>query len=249
MTTTTTKERGIPFSPAMVRALLAGRKTQTRRGVKRGQVLRILPGSDLSREERKRINAEPFDWDRNNPAHPSMEELLTCCPYGVPGDRLWVRETWYFDIDPYGPIPKEKPADRLMDNLYYRADGECCEQIPECQCYDTGPTQWRPSIHMPRWASRLTLEVVSVRVERVQDISEADAIAEGVERANGTTGRDDPAGAHWKNYSSSRRGGVDWPVFHNARTSFLSLWDSINGAGSWAANPWVWVIEFRRVQP
>lgn len=193
------KERPILFSAPMVRAILEGRKTQTRRVVKRGQVFRFCPGGDLSREERSRINASLFRWERENPAHPTMDELLAICPYGVPGGRLWVRETWR---RPHNN--RDTPITRGQ-SIQYRASSDW---------HDGFGDHWRPSIHMPRWASRLTLEVVSVRVERLLGMTEADAQDEGV------------ADPH----------------------EFSELWTNINGEGSWEKNPWVWVVEFRRVQ-
>jgi len=167
------KERPILFSGPMVRAILEGRKTQTRRIVK-PQPLRDR-------------GVMAF----NDGEHPQMR-----CPYGKPGDRLWVRETWCPDVEPY--------------TFRYKADG------------DEPLERWRPSIHIPRWASRITLEVVSVRVERLQNISEDDALAEGITLVERGTS----------------------PV-----DQFNKLWESINGPGSWEANPWVWVVEFKRIEP
>ena len=195
---TTIKERPILFSAPMVRAILDGRKTQTRRVVKRGQVFRFCPGGDLSREERSRMNASAFEWESKNPAHPTMDELLAICPYGAPGDRLWVRETWQ-DIG----------CEDRTEYIYLASveDGY-------------HPPTWRPSIHMPRAACRIVLEVVSVRVERLNEITEADAIAEG-----------------------SQCAGV--PAATTNAGAFAKLWEAINGKGSWAINPWVWVVEFK----
>lgn len=182
------KERPILFSGPMVRALLAGTKTQTRRIVKRYEVRAGMP-------------------------QPEWDSLLRLCPYGQPGDRLWVREAWA-EVRPRGiPWPATMTVYREADN---RTD------------YG-GP--WKPSIHMPRRASRLTLEITGVRVERLQDISEADALAEGiVQLKDGGFGL--PAGEH----------------YHCAdpRQSYLSLWEAINGPGSVGANPWVWVVEFKK---
>lgn len=189
----------------MVRAILEGRKTQTRRVVK-------LPSWSTQ------------DWDDFDPDEPSvicktsgcMPDLP--CPYGKPGDRLWVRETFYIDV------PDDDPS--RLDSTYYRADGECCQQIPECQCGDVGKPKWRPSIFMPRWASRITLDITNVRVERLQDISEADAQAEGMD-ALATV-------AEIKDGQP-----------HTYRTGFHILWDIINGKKyPWESNPFVWVIEF-----
>jgi hypothetical protein len=101
-------------------------------------------------------------------------------------------------------------------------------------------SQWKPSIHMPRWASRITLEVVSVRVERLQDISEEDAMSESIESWE-ERGVDD-AQDYYRDY-------VTGGHVYNAKDSFRSLWQSINGPGSWEANPWVWVVEFKRIEP
>ena len=188
------KERPILFSAPMVRALLAGTKTQTRRIIK-PQHLAFF-NQDAA--------AMLSDWN---------ERPL---PYGQPGDRLWVRETFgHFECNQHF-----KPG----CNVYYRADGNCLELEP-----------WRPSIHMPRWASRITLEITSVRVERLQEISEADAIAEGVTRL--------PGGDMWT------AGGIYDGPLHDANPcgAYRRLWESINGPDSWAANPRVWAIEFRRV--
>ena len=188
------KERPILFSAPMVRALLAGTKTQTRRIIK-PQHLAFF-NQDAA--------AMLSDWN---------ERPL---PYGQPGDRLWVRETFgHFERNQHF-----KPG----CNVYYRADGNCLELEP-----------WRPSIHMPRWASRITLEITSVRVERLQEISIEDAKAEGA------WGPDDSIVQKVADYF-----GTD--IFSaNPRKAFQMLWESINGPDSWAANPWVWAIEFRRV--
>lgn len=171
-------ERPILFSAPMVRALLAGSKTQTRRLVK-------FQGKDL----------ETFLGLKNQAA---------CCPYGQPGDRLWVRETFSDDWCEYG------------HPVQYRADGEL-----DSDMFDAG-VKWRPSIHMPRLASRITLEVTGVRVEQLQDISRGEAMAEGCPFPNMSHG-DDP------------------------RRWYADLWEQINGDGSWEANPWVWVVEFKKI--
>lgn len=174
------KNRPILFSGAMVRALLAGTKTQTRRVCK----LDVRAGMP----------------------EPELASLLRCCPYGQPGDRLWVRETWATHPD-YGGR-----------HAIYRTD-RGCEHDAE---------RWTPSIHMPRWASRITLEVTGVRVERLQNIGEGDAKAEGVQMPDGT-----PTPPEWWSY----------------RREFAHLWEQINGPGSWDANPWAWVVEFKRIEP
>lgn len=180
------KERPILFSGPMVRAILDGRKTQTRRIVKPQPTNDYVTFMPLS-SELVGVTKHGGPIDNRGWLH---------CPYGKTGDRLWVRETWCPDVEPY--------------TFRYKADGgEPLER-------------WRPSIHMPRWASRITLEVVSVRVERLQDISEEDALAEGITLVERGTS----------------------PV-----DQFNKLWESINGPGSWEANPWVWVVSFKRIEP
>ena len=202
------KERPILFSGPMVRALLAGTKTQTRRVVK--------PQPAPDQQPRTVIGSSGFVYVMDNApllSYPEVRRVRWDCPYGQPGDRLWMRESfsgpWCMEAqDGIAAAPPSKWGE--SSQIWYWADGE--------------PTHgdWtrpRPSIHMPRWASRITLEITSVRVERLQDISEADAIAEGVYT--------DPASP--------------------AYDAYAQLWDEINGPGSWAANPWVWVLELRRI--
>lgn len=244
------RERPIPFTGAMVRALLDGRKTQTRRVVKwRG----LESGLNLSFNS-LRVGRAVDIWVLESPSRTSTEWRCapTRCPYGTRGDHLWVRETFYCDNAFYPDgvgvsglwrevdgkrvaVPvEEQHAEMLAEDMYYRADGD-----PEFEGAE-GPTPWRPSIHMPRWVSRITLEITSVRVERLQDISEADAIDEGLE----WNARLDPAGpSKWRVYTAEKTG-TNCPV-----SSYQSLWESINGAESWDANPWVWVVAFKRLAP
>lgn len=197
------KERPILFSAPMVRAILAGTKTQTRRVVKP--------------QPRRVDGGVPFG-DGPAWAHAEPGSAMIRCPYGQRGDRLWVRETW---------APEQYDADATTI-----AQIEASVRMPAYAADFSGQPayKWRPSIHMPRWASRITLEVTGVRVERLQDISEADAIAEGIVRA--------PYG-WW-----SGREGSSSPT---AIGAYALLWEQINGPGSWDANPWVWVVEFRRL--
>lgn len=196
------KERPILFSGPMVRALLAGTKTQTRR------IAKPVRHPDLGN-----MYAPGALVLEHEPQH----VIDRCCPYGRPGDRLWVRETHmnWWKLDPANP---EGP--RLFSHVAaYAADG-----------YELEPGErWIPSIHMLRAASRILLEITGVRVERLQDINEMDAAAEGV--------------ATWAPGALS-------PDSLNADPSdqFRWLWSSINGPDSWSANPWVWVVEFKRVQ-
>lgn len=207
------RERPILFSGPMVRAILEGRKTQTRRPVK-PQPSAILRTS-------------PFCRSGIEDAH--GRELVL--PY-EPGDQLWVRETFQ---DLYAEGHEYRSADWETGKGYaisYPATDGIKEFIDPDDCITS---RCRPSIHMPRWASRITLGVISMRVERLQEISEPDARTEGVILHEGRGWFDkDPAD------------GGRWHV--SARAAFQTLWVNINGQSSWNANPWVWVIDFRRVE-
>lgn len=197
------KERPILFSAPMVRAILDGSKTQTRR---------VIKGA----------SGAPYTG--------ALGPNISDCKHGKPGDQIWVRETF-----------------RLFDN-----SNECaCFEYP-CGCPPTGTpvyradtlcneSKWKPSIFMPRWASRISLEITGIRVERLNDISDADAVAEGIECVGG--------GAScypWKNYGQPQ-GAPQHMHCSSPVTSFVTLWTKINGPDSWKANPWVWVIEFKRI--
>lgn len=218
------KERPILMSAPMVRAILDGRKTVTRRVMKPQPDGEPAPMEAWSRglagachdhnpcAEKVKAHADRLRG-RVFPFCGKHGMYSPTCPYGQPGDRLWVREA-------FGHFERNdtlKPG----DTIYYRADGECVELQP-----------WRPSIHMPRWASRITLEVTGVRVEKLQDISEADAIAEGIEAE----------GDEWRDYLMPHTQCCLTP-----RSSYRTLWESIHGPGSWDANPFVWVVTFRRI--
>ena len=192
-------ERPILMSGPMVRAILEGRKTQTRR------VIKVQP-------VQSKTDPAVYGWGGEDGcfyATTDTDDLV--CPYGVPGDRLWVRETWTVHFPQY-----IKDAD---EPTCYRAD------YSNKELRETLLPSWRPSIHMPRARCRLVLEVTGVRVERLQAISDADALAEGVEHLPQCVGP-----------------GIDH------RTSYVALWDSLNAKRApWASNPWVWVVEFRRL--
>ena len=210
-------EHPIIFSDEMVRAILDGRNTQTRR------VLRPQPPQIVDLEPWYNGYLGGWQWRVMGGMEPAPVND-SYCPYGTPGERLWVRETWFPLQDPNTCWKEGSKPD-----VVYRADHPQDEVTRE-DWASIGVDRWRPSIHMPRWASRITLEVTAVRVERVQGISEEDAWAEGFS---------DPDGAN--------RGYLD-----RARYWFHMLWDSINGKRpgcGWADNPWVWIVEFRRVTP
>ncbi|EAZ4936077.1 hypothetical protein [Salmonella enterica] len=219
------KERGMIFNGEMVRAILDGRKTQTRR------IMRNQPAGDTPETPvmvRKKNWA--FQWydDRYG------ESGFFPCPFGQPGDRIWVRETYQgplFDYEHMEAYLEDSSEFEKPEFCVYRADGK-----PAPEFYDADDNLhccWRPSIHMPRWASRLTLEITDVRVERLNDISQEDAQAEGME----LTG--------WRPTYSDPDSGGDYQTPYD---NFAELWESIYGEGSWQANPWVWVIEFKRIE-
>jgi len=214
------KERPILFSAPMVRALLDGTKTQTRRAL-RVQPLDVLPmeGDKAGRE-----------WVGLMTREPKPEGTVFRCKFGQPGDRLYVRETFgeVYDWCDHPEMPGA-PTERWHIEWKYRADGE-----PDRPHLEGAWTGWKPSIHMPKAASRILIEVVSVRVERLQDISEPDARAEGI-TDGGCVNCGDPEPCGCPNPSP------------DARDAYVRLWEEINGAGSWSANPWVWVVEFKRV--
>lgn len=252
------KERPILFNADMVNAILAGRKTQTRRIVKNQPnvpVTDAIPRRDYPHGPATinwywrpkfghRQSAPSAGWDFK-------------CPYGQPGDRLWVRETTEIDEDSHDIVVLAR----------YSADKE---PVLYSSCEDPGfngtvahwdyPRRSRPSIHMPRWASRITLEIVSVRVERLQDISEVDAQKEGAFFTD--YGRDcfhhgapqdvgqctAPSEHHpQRNGWAMKTTDSHEQCLSSARMAFANLWLSINGPDSWNANPWVWVVEFKQV--
>jgi hypothetical protein len=236
------KERGILFGSSMVRAILAGTKTQTRRLVNTRNVDFIGGRED--------DHNDPALWgfgDEDGCWHVLDQSAATWTGSGVPhesyaitapwkvGGRLWVRETWYYDG---GDVRNVAPADRDLRLLEYRADHDCRSWEAGCPCNDeNGRGSWRPSIHMPRWASRITLEVTGVRVERLQDISDEDARAEGVDtRCLADPDESPECSVGWRNPDGF------------ARDNFRDVWDRINGKRApWSSNPWVWVVEFRNV--
>lgn len=206
------RERPILFSGEMVRAVLDGHKSVTRRVVTwKTRFPDFIGGRGEEQDPSK------WGWFFDGPSHHGYmvlgRGLNECqdhgsisipCPYGEPGDRLWVRESFQY-------------ADSGQQDVFYAADDE------------RSSVGWRPSIYMPRWASRLTLEVTKVRVERIQEISEEDAVAEGV-----FPQENDPVP----------------PMVPKAREQFQRLWDSINGdrsGCSWLDNPWVWAVSFGTV--
>ncbi len=209
MATTAVKERPILFSGEMVRAILDGRKTQTRR---------LYKGYFLG----------------DSPTWP--DEGKGSCPYGAPGDRLWVRET-VCCLDCWHWHDSSKPRDYLYNLGHPRRNGCAYRANTDAEgdaIRKEYGYKWTPAIHMPRWASRIALELTDVRVERLQQITPEDAIAEGVMRVSET----DPAKLdRWEREQCQS----------TAVACFRAVWERINGKGSWDANPRVWVVAFRRL--
>jgi hypothetical protein len=220
------KERPILFSAPMVRAILDGRKTVTRRTIK---PMRGYEDCDTCRPDNAAASHSVW-WHGRLEAVGVMQD----CPYGKPGDRLWVRETWYCNHFDVQKGPYLQPAE-IVDLDQSREDGELVYAADGLTPYEQEQPTWKPSIHMPRWACRILLEITDVRVERLQDITSAQVTAEGVS----THGEALWGGEWW----------VDAPdqAIEDARKDFADLWTSTGG--NWDANPWVWVVEFKRVTP
>ncbi|HGI9287673.1 hypothetical protein [Pseudomonas aeruginosa] len=235
------KERPILFTGPMVRAIIEGRKTVTRR------VMKYQPHEDAS------VTVGNYNVtvvDRHGEQQPGPEafgawwsdgERGCICPHGQPGDQLWVRETWT-DVNMCGAPALAYRADEdirdlmeepgfLDDRGAFNYDDPRVKPYPfACWYAELDQARWRPSIHMPRWASRILLEITSVRVERLQDITRSDIRAEGLEC---------PPELRSDDVSPNYR---DWYP-----AAWRELWESTGG--DWEANPWVWVVEFKRVAP
>lgn len=204
------KERPILFSSPMIRAILSGAKTQTRRVIRDAYVSRRKDGCLLLPELLQQIG------------------VGAACPYGRPGDRLWVREKHTFVADVWG----------LHAGVAYQyggirwLDGDAPELVGKTVYNEDKPEvwKWRSPIHMPRWASRITLEITDVRVERLQEISAGDCLSEGIR-------------LDWEPYTNQLP-----PSETDYYNAYRDLWKRINGHGSWESSPWVWVITFKRVE-
>ncbi|HGW5845088.1 TPA: hypothetical protein ACNIPC_002551 [Klebsiella pneumoniae] len=226
------KERGMIFNGEMVRVILNGRKTQTRRPVK-FPVLDKNLGCELAGNE---LAGELSAGNYLNSA------------FGKPGDRVWVRETWgvvSHELDEDGRIQQwtpNRPATAIHEmpfgngyysgHAIYAADGDFT--WGDDDGYEDGRSCWKPSIHMPKAASRILLEITDVRVERLNSIHDVDAMREGIQ-----------------NLTTCSHADFGIPGVVNAQhpvRAFQLLWESIYGADSWRANPWVWVIEFKRIE-
>ncbi|HBZ7237079.1 morphogenetic protein [Klebsiella pneumoniae] len=224
------KERGMIFNGEMVRAIIDGRKTQTRR---------IVKGTDGAVKFCKEwdINGEEIFVVLGEKDHTGMNPVLGAisCPFGAVGDRIWVRETFQGPLvheelfEEYSAYPEKFETPEYCE---YAADGGVRPEY--CDLDDNLRHGWRPSIHMPRWASRILLEITNVRVERLNSMHDVDAMREGIQ-----------------NLTTCLHSDFGIPGVVNAQhpvRAFQLLWESIYGTDSWHANPWVWVIEFKRVE-
>lgn len=211
----TIKDRPIMFNGPMVCAILEGRKTVTRRPVK---ATKAHANGFMMLDHGK--GWRPYNAFGDFASDHEGMEYPIACPYGKLGDRLWVRETCFINDYREASVPEQE---RAYCEIHYRADG-----IPDFEGEEE-LIRWRPSIHMPRWASRILLEVTDVRVERLQDITEEQALAEGIKK-HSDGGYHVEDGKHFS----------DSPV-----ESFACLWSSVGG--DWDANPWVWCVSFKRI--
>lgn len=254
------RERPILFSGPMVRAIIEGRKTQTRRlvkpqpsfpfGVK--QIVRVLDpwhNDALARTPAEGMgNTGPrlHKWHCEDYAGNLVSAIDIKCPYGSPGDRLWVREKWRsaWHEDLFASV--QYAADSSYRKPEFDDEDEGHRFAYMCEVCNGDKEPWRSPLHMWREMSRITLEVTAVRVEQLHEISEADAIAEGVQTERDHYGGDVPLKVHgsvaWHRYDGAACAAV------SAVESYRTLWESINGKGAWDENPWVWVVEFNVVE-
>lgn len=212
------KQRPILFSTPMVQAILEGRKTMTRR------VVKIKEHQPTMTLEFLQDTYPRFQFKSGN-IHWQIE-----CPYGQPGDVLWVRETFISGCVMEDESFVYDEHDEQIEKTWYKADNDLYNWFNGREMTECIP--WKPSIHMPKDAARLWLRITNVRVERVEDISSEDCVNEGISKTH----------LGWKNYDGS----PDW--FSQPRDSFHSLWKSIHGKDWRESNPWVWVVEFERIE-
>ncbi|HBQ2984167.1 morphogenetic protein [Klebsiella pneumoniae] len=229
------KERGMIFNSEMVRAIVSGRKTQTRR------IMKVQPESNqlgllLITDSTRHSDIGKYHWAESNATGNHVRSKLFSCPFGAVGDQIWVRETFQgplFDYELMDEYLEDSSKFEKPEFCQYAADGG---HRPEYQDADDNLRHgWRPSIHMPRWASRILLEITDVRVERLNAISEEDARAEGIiDGGCLNCGEPEPCGCANPE--------------PDATDAFAYLWQSIYGQENWNANPWVWVISFERIE-
>ncbi|CAY73975.1 hypothetical protein EPYR_01595 [Erwinia pyrifoliae DSM 12163] len=219
----TMKERPILFSHQRVRALLSGQQRQTRR-IMKSQPLE--PGQD-NHEGCYGIDVLGNHLQGNRVL--SLDNLSHHCPYGQPGDRLWVRETWR------GPIVPAEDIVRYQQSPSQFKKADYCQYQADSSIYSADDQEqlggWQAGIHMPRWASRIDLLITDIRVEKIQDISDDDVMAEGVQ-----------VETHFLNNFFTLQSEAG-----SAKDAYRKQWVTLYGCNSWEANPWVWVIEFKPI--
>ncbi len=222
------KERPIPFTAPMVQAILEGKKTQTRR------IVKPIPPNTSEIWLPDRYNKEKYwaFWEQKNGKPTGRCGELFVCPYGDTGDRLWVRET-------FAKVYQSEPPFEEDDPFVWEYRADTGDKYPggwdEDTADDPNCGRWKRSIFMPRAASRIILEITDIRVERLHDISEQDAIAEGIKK--------------WDEFRYSSPRGMNLANEFSFDAQFYQIWESINGEGSWELNPWVWAIQFKVIKP
>lgn len=234
------KEIPILFSTQMVQALLADTKTETRRTIKPQpdeNGVTFMKNAPLDWEAHYKEEWKPWKWDTEQ-----GETIAKHCPYGQPGDWLWVRESFVsgFKMDD-GCFAYDDEGNHI-EKIWYKADGDLHNWWTGDSDFPSENIPWKPSIHMPKAAARLWLEVLEIKVERLQDISEADAMAEGIEWQIKYP-EDYPTLRYYRDYMFKNRFAAG--MLFGPKQSFKSLWQSINGPESWNANPWLWVVKFK----
>lgn len=228
------KERPIIFSGEMVRAILDGKKTMTRRLVK-GDISKYKHAHIIKQSSDKSREGKAYFYDKPVGGMVLSSQLVSN-PYGKVGDRLWVRETWIQGYD--DPLIESEGDDENAVSIIYKADGK--EEYRSCSAEtaenwgdfsaDSEMVGFKSPIHMPRWASRILLEITDIKVERLQDISCEDAVKEG--------------------FSDKKPSGMQPAMMPNPKADFRNYWDSLNTKKGypWSSNPWVWVVEFKVVE-
>lgn len=234
------KEQPVILLERSVLAVLGGKKTQLRKVVDDCAAFKVhdAPGEDTKPDDAYDVI--------NSTVGPASAAFLVAgdhgftdwvdCPFGAVGDHLWVQETWSDQFDP-SDLPRLRNSEGIPDGVSYQAGHRCSDFEMGCPCKPINGNwnAWQPPASMPRWASRLTLEITGVRVERLQDVSDEDAAAVGVDLGTSQIGSDNGVPAR--------------VAIYDVRKAFAVLWDVTNDKmTSWASNPWVWVLSFKRVE-
>ena len=246
------KERPIIFSGEMVRVILDGKKTMTRRVVKSGFINNYKHAHIIKQSSDKRREGKAYFYDKPVGGMVLSSQLVSN-PYGKVGDHLWVRETWIQGYD--DPLIESEGDDENAVSIIYKADGK--EEYRTCSAEtaenwgdfsaDSEIVGFKSPIHMPRWASRILLEITDIRVERLNDISEADAVKEGIRNYNFEM-EDSPD--TYVGYTHLQKDDGKSTLYKTPAIAFERLWDTLNAKKGypWSSNPWVWAIEFKVIE-